>query len=202
MKSLNLMLLLFLLGGSAVAQTSSGTQDAPGVVVVENRWRRSERNFKLEEDPLIVNQQQDRLQRAQQETIRDNAALARVNQQAKPIPTQVSVPTKTMPVKPWVEYFYEIKVSNTGTKTIRKLVWEYVSSTSGAQPTVGRRRFISKAKIRPGKTKKLVESSVFPPLAVIDATQADQKTQGQSPERVVIQSIEYTDGSVWTRDSE
>ncbi len=197
MKALNLMLLLLLVTGSAVAQSSSNTQDAPGVVVVEKRWRMIERNPKLEEDPLAINTQQANLERAQKEAIRENAARASASQPARPIPTQSSMPVvKTGRSSPWVEYVYEIKVSNNGTKTIRKLFWEYVASTPNSQPRAGRRHFVSKIKIRPGQTRKLTERSPFPPLGVVDARQE------KAAEQVLIQKIEYTDGSVWTRDSE
>ena len=202
MKSLYVMFLLLLVAGSAAAQSSSSTPDAPDVLVVENSWRKLERNPKLEEDPLAVSQQQVNLERAQREVIRENAARARADLPQRPMPTRGAMPVKNMPVGPWVEYVYEVKVSNTGTKTIRKLYWEYVFSTPGSQPKAGRRQFISKSRILPGKSKKLTERSPFPPLGVIDATQTGDNPQGQASERVLIQRIEYADGSVWTRDSE
>ena len=203
MKALKLMLLVFLLAGSAAAQGTTNTPGAlgaPGVEVIKNSWRKSSRNLNLGEDPLLIAQQQVNLQNAQREALRENEARAKADTVLPPVP----IPTqdhrgRVMPPRPRVEYIYEVKVKNTGTKTIRRLVWEYVSSDSGTRPKARPRQYESAAKIRPGKTKNLVVYAPTPPSGVIDAAQASKTSQGQTSEQLVIQRVEYDDGSVWTR---
>lgn len=203
MKALTLIFLVLLLADGASAQDAINTPsvlDTPGVEVIKNSWRLAVRNPGLEQDPLLINEQQANLEKAQKEAIAENAALARANSPQPPVrvPTQGSAP-RVMPTGLWAEYIYEIKLRNTGTKTIRRLVWEYVLSDAGTRPKLRPRQFESNAKIRPGKTKNLVVRSASAPLGVINATQVGKKSQDESLEQLVIQRIEYDDGSVWVR---
>jgi hypothetical protein len=95
------------------------------------------------------------------------------------------------------KYVYEIKVRNTGTKSISSLEWEYVFYESGTEVELGRRRFLSKVSIGPGKTKNVIMRSALPPTGTIDANRANKKSKDQYLEQVVIESVEYADGSVW-----
>lgn len=150
MKVFNLMLLVVLLAGTVAAQASSS---GPGVEVLKNKWRLVERNLKLEQDPLIVNEQQANLQSAIKEALSENQARAKADQPLVRIPT-VGTASRSMPIGPWAWYSYEIRVKNTGTKTIRGLVWEYAFSDP-AEKNVRSRQYESKTKIRPGGIKSL-----------------------------------------------
>lgn len=205
MKAVNLMLLVVALASGVAAQDSTNTPGvlgAPGVEVIKSSWRRVERNLLLEQDPLRVNTQQANLQSAQIAALRENAARANADppQPPVPIPTQGSA-HGVMLNTPWVQYVYELKLRNTGAKTIRRLVWEYVLPHPDALPQFRSRRYESKTTIRPGKTKNLVVRTTSPPLGVIDARQLSKNPQDQSPEQLVIRRIEYADGSVWVRAS-
>jgi hypothetical protein len=197
MKFLNVTLLLFLLTGSAAAQATSSTPSAPDVAVIKISWRRVESNSKLEEDPNRVSQQQADLERAQKQAISQNRARASAGQPQTPIPTVGTAPPSPT-VRPWTGYVYEFKVMNTGAKTIRKLVWEHVFIDLRTQQKIGRRQYKSKMKIRPGMTANLVARSDLPPIGTLDVTQVNNNPQDQSSGQMVIQRIEYTDGSVWT----
>jgi hypothetical protein len=197
MKFLNIIILLFLLAGSVAAQSSSSTSGAPDVAVIKISWHVVERNLKLEEDPNRINQQQANLEVAQREAIRQNRINATVGLPQRPVPTVGTVPA-SQTVRPWSGYVYEFKVMNTGAKTIRKLVWEHVFIDPRTQQKIGRRQYESKKKIRPGVTANLVARSDLPPIGTLDATQGNNNPQDQSSGQMVIQRIEYTDGSVWT----
>jgi hypothetical protein len=102
-----------------------------------------------------------------------------------------------MPIGPWAWYSYEIRVKNTGTKTIRGLVWEYAFSDP-AEKNVRSRQYESKIKIRPGGIKSLFAKG-GPPRGVVNANQVSKMPANNSPEQVIIERVEYADGTVWTR---
>jgi hypothetical protein len=202
MKILNLLLLLFLLAGGVSAQAISNTSKAPGVEVLEKDWRRQVRNPLLEEDPLRVNTEQMELERARQQNQRDNAIRSSMGLPPLPPPTRApGAATPPTDRRITVRYIYRAKVSNTGSKAIRKLVWEYVFFDPNTQKEIGRRRYESKVNIRPGKSSSMVETSISPPTGTIDATQTGKELKSQYSEQVVIQRIEYADGTVWQRDA-
>lgn len=199
MKTLNLMLLTFLVAGSAAAQSLPGLPDAPGVVVLNRAWRRIERNPKLDEDPLLINEQVADSLLAQKRAVEANAGPGKTKRSVRPVPNSSAVTRQTLERGSWALYVYEAKVKNTGTNTIRKLVWEYVFFDPATNEQVGRRHYESSEKIRPGKSKNLVGRSGLPPLAVVDAKQLRKAPPAKPLEQVIIQRIEYADGSVWTR---
>src|SRR5918912_1720584 len=157
MKIIYTALLLFLLTGSVFAQALENPSDAPGITVVEKSWRKEVRYPALEEDPLRPNTEQLELERARRQTQAENAVRARLGLPQLPPPTRVpSMPDNQTDNRPVVEYIYKARVNNTGTKAIRKLVWEYVFFDPATQKEVGRRRHESKVNIRPGKSTNLV----------------------------------------------
>jgi len=104
---------------------------------------------------------------------------------------------ETRPSGVQVTYLYELKLTNTAEKAIRTLIWDYVFFEPGTDKEVGRRRFVSKVNIGPGKTMDLVVRSLAAPTSTVDARHADKKPQDQYSEKAVLQSVHYADGSLW-----
>jgi hypothetical protein len=196
MKALNLMLLVFLLAGVAIAQDSMNKHGASGasdVDVIKISWSWVGHNPKLDNATFDGNPERG---------LRMAVNAARTN--ADPTQPMLSVPAPETPpptVRPWTGWLYKFTVRNMGAKTIRKLVFEYAFTDPATQRTVGRRQYKSNVKILPGMTANLVARSVLPPIGTINATQAGQNSQDQSAGQVVIQTIKYADGSVWQRGS-
>jgi len=208
MKIINSLLLLLLLVGAASPQAASNPSEstptgAPGLTVVEQNWRRQVRNPWMDEDPMRASTDRIELERARQQNMRDNAIRASLGLPPLPPPTRVpragGSDINDMPARPTVEYIYKAKVSNTGSKAVRRLVWEYVFFDPATQKEVGRRRHENRVNIRPGKTANLTGRSISPPTGAIDAKQAGKKPKDQYSEQVVIVRVEYADGSVWLR---
>lgn len=218
-KALNLLLLMLISAVAASAQAqvpAAGAGDAPGLSVTQYKWRQEVRNPALDEDPLSVNDEHQQLLRAQRETRRANVVRERSGQAPIPPPTRTGAQPINVedgeqtalrrvarraddPGGLTVNYFYEVNVSNTGEKAIRALVWEYVLFDTDTKLEVGRRRFVNEASIKPGKSKKLVGQSSFPPANTVDASKAGKQTRNQFAESVVIVRVEYADGSAWER---
>jgi hypothetical protein len=88
------------------------------------------------------------------------------------------------------QYVLRLEVKNTGTNTIKSMVWEYQPAAETADYDLRQYVCMMKAKPKESKTFELISPSS--PLKVVSA---DKKGEG----KVVINRIEYTDGSVWKR---
>lgn len=98
-------------------------------------------------------------------------------------------------------YLYRIKVKNDYTKLVEVVFWEYQFHDPANPQFVARRQFLCGVNISPGKTKELDGFSLSGPSEVVNV-----KTLGDNPsnpfkESVVINRIEYADGTVWQRKS-
>jgi len=194
------MLVLFLFASCASAQALSKLSAGPGVMVIQKQWRIDVRNFAVEKDPFGPNKQRQQEVIQQREDARENER--RILDGVPTLPPRIRVPApETRGHGLSVTYIYEVKFRNTGVKGIRTLTWEYVFFEPGTEREVGRRRFISKVSIGPGRTRNLVVRRATPPTGTIDATQAGKRSRDQYSEQVVIQSVRYADGSVWQATS-
>ena len=93
-------------------------------------------------------------------------------------------------------YFYHLEVRNTSTKVVKSFAWAY---QPGDSPDPSDRQFFCLVKAKPSESK---EFDLFTPLApsrVVDASKAGDKPKENSIGSVVINKIEYMDGSVWKR---
>ena len=196
MKILNLVFLVFLLAGGVVAQTSLGYPEAPGVAVIKNSWHTKARDRMLEADPLNPSNEHGEKERYRKYQEERNAAVS--------VPSAIQPPPiwrEPTTSRPMVAYFFEATISNTGTKKIRRLIWEYVFLSRRTGREVGYRPFVSQESISPGKSKQLVGIVVAPLANIADGAKAGQETRGRYIERVFIRQIEYDDNTVWQRPS-
>lgn len=179
-------------------QDVSDQSATPNVTVIQKKWRIDVRNPALDKDPVEAMNERDQAERQRKATERTNETLA---ERGMPSPT-MQVPDVDRTARSrgvQVTYVYELKLKNTADKAIRTLTWEYVFLEPGSDVEVGRRRFVSKVNIGRGKTTNVVMRSAVPPASTIDARQAGKKPREQYSEQIVIQSVEYDDGSVWRR---
>jgi|ERR1043165_6843907 hypothetical protein len=86
------------------------------------------------------------------------------------------------------KYLYQIKVLNSGSKTVAAIDWEYQFSTGDLEPS--RHRFQSFKNIKPDSSSTLTGTSAVPPTRIINAS----KTSDLSS-RVVVHCVLYSDGT-------
>lgn len=91
-------------------------------------------------------------------------------------------------------YLYHLEVKNIGTRKIKSFAWEYQSS-GVSDPSD--RQFYCAGNARPNDKKEFDLLAPFAPSRVVDAKSAGQKTDKKG--LVVINKVEYTDGSTWAR---
>lgn len=98
-------------------------------------------------------------------------------------------------------YEYRVKLKNAGTKTIEILFWEYQFSEPSNQSTMVRRQFLCNVKIKPGKDKEVLSFSLSGPSDVISVGTLADKSGTPLQENVVINRLEYADGSILQRQN-
>ncbi len=197
MRFLYPFVLLCLLAANVFAQDLPAQSDGPNISVVEKKWRTEYHNPALDKDPIKVMKDREQDDRRRRDIDRTNQILIE-----RGMPSSTStVPPPSRDTKKsdgiTVTYIYEVKVTNTGQKTIQSLNWEYVFSELGTERELGRRRFETKISISPGKTKNLMMRSPFPPTGAVSA----RETKEQYSEKVVIQGVSYADGTAWESSS-
>lgn len=224
MKIFNCILWGLLLASVVAAQTqSAATTDPPGVVVAEVRWQQEVFIPALYDDPMRINQDHRELERDKKNTSIENSTRARQGQTPLPTPTKkiasnipvgstpMGVPlgdepagNRNLPARPEpgaasTYYLYKAKIRNTGTKAIRHVIWHFVLIDSATETEVGRHRFTGNVSIKAGKSAQLVARSRTPPTRIVRAGKSSGELPGKHTESVMIERIEYDDGSVWQR---
>ena len=96
-------------------------------------------------------------------------------------------------------YAYKIKVQNPGPKAIEIVFWEYQFQDPTDPSLVARRQFLCGVNIAANKSKDLEGFSLSGPSEVVNVKTLANKSNNAFKERVVINRVEYADGSMWQR---
>lgn len=96
-------------------------------------------------------------------------------------------------------FSYRVKIQNSSAKVIEVIFWEYQFTESSDLTRGVRRQFLCGVNIKPRKEKELQAFSVSGPGAVISAESMAGKSGNVYQERVVINRVEYSDGTIWQR---
>jgi hypothetical protein len=201
MKYLYLLILLLLLAVETSSQTLSNSS---GLSVIHKKWRMTSinpHNSIDNEDPFRVNDEANQSIRDQKNTLRQNVIRQQAGLPVIPPPVRQKAIEAEKRSELSTSYIYQIKVKNNGTKTIKKVVWEYVFFDSNTKQVLGRHRFISNTNLKPRETDTLIMKQFSAPTGSIDAKDAGKKLSNLYVEQVNIKSIQYTDDSVWQSDS-
>lgn len=96
--------------------------------------------------------------------------------------------------KPVDNYQLRLEVKNTGANVVKGLVWEFRPTAGPAdyQP----KRYLCALQVKP-KDKKVLE--VWTPYAPVKVISAEERSDARKDGEVIINQIEYVDGSVWKK---
>lgn len=186
-------------------QTSSLPQDGSSVVVLSSRWSRSRQALEKLEPisttaPAMIPENKNYSRNARinnpvgardpnEDTIDGrHAALEKITQEAR-----------TPSTKPVDGYAYRAKIQNTSTKVIEIVFWEYQFIDPANPAVMSRRQFLCGVKINPAKDKELQAFSLSGPSDVISVQALGNKSENAFKERVLINRVEYADGTMWQR---
>lgn len=92
-------------------------------------------------------------------------------------------------------YFYHLEVKNNGSRAIKSFAWEYESS---GVPDPSDRQFFCVVNAKPNQKRQFDLFTPLAPSRVVNVTTAREKP-GDSKGVVVINKIEYADGTTWVR---
>jgi hypothetical protein len=106
---------------------------------------------------------------------------------------------RTPQSKPVDAFSYKVKFQNTSALVVDILFWEYQFIDRASPSTVARRQFLCAANIKPGKDKELVAYSLGGPSDVVNVNTLAKNSDKPFDEKVVINRVEYADGSIWQR---
>jgi hypothetical protein len=108
--------------------------------------------------------------------------------------------SRTPQPQPVDGYTYKAKIQNTSKKVVEIVFWEYQFKESANPETIARRQFLCAVNIKPDKEKELQSFSVAAPSNVISTGSLSNKSGANLfEEKVVINRVEYADGSIWQR---
>jgi hypothetical protein len=107
--------------------------------------------------------------------------------------------SRTVKPKATDGFAYKIKVQNPGAKTIEIVFWEYQFQDPADPSLVARRQFLCGVNIATEKGKELEGFSLSGPSEVVNVNTLANKSQNPLKEKVLINRVEYSDGSVWQR---
>jgi len=94
-------------------------------------------------------------------------------------------------------FVYVVKFKSVGTKPIARVFWEYQFKETANPANLTRRRFLCNVKIKPEQGKDLEIFSLGGPSDVISVKSLAKGSGNQFQETVVIDRVEYADGSFW-----
>jgi hypothetical protein len=92
-----------------------------------------------------------------------------------------------------------VKVQNGSDKLIQTIFWEYQFRETASPANVTRRQFLCSARINAAKAKDLQAFSLSGPSDVVNVKSLAKATRDQFSEGVVINRVEFSDGSFWQR---
>ena len=94
---------------------------------------------------------------------------------------------------------HRVKIRNASTKVVEVLFWEYQLIESLNPANVMRRQFICGLEMKPKKEMEVQAFGVSNPAAVISVDTLAKSPDKPFQERVLINRVEYQDGSIWQR---
>jgi hypothetical protein len=185
------------------SKDAAAAKDVPVVTVLSFKWSRIRKTVKAE--PVGVT--------PAREMIADNKSYprnARVNQPVgQRDPNEDTIDgrsaaiekivqeSRTAPAKSLDTFAYEAKIQNGSKKAIDVVFWEY-QFIDPATATPTRHQFLCGANLKPTKEKELKAMSLSGPSDVVSVeTLASGSTRFL--EKVLINRVEYADGSIWQR---
>lgn len=201
MKALLLMPLLVMLvpqgpGGQVVGEGSS-------VVVRDFKWARDRQKIKT---PAAASNAPARMpEKNFERNVRANATAEVRDPNLDTIEGRSAALEKSMqdahaPRPKSVDGFtYQVKVRNASRKAVEIVFWEYQFKARSGPANAVTRQFLCGVNIKPDKEKELTGFSTSGPGDQIGAGSLDDKSGSPFEESVLINRVEYSDGTIWQR---
>lgn len=112
---------------------------------------------------------------------------------------RISRDARAQPPKLIEGFSYRVKLKNESSKPAEVVFWEYQFIDNSTPEVVTRRQFLCGLNLKPGKEKELIAFSLAGASKVVSAESLAKKTAKPPQERVLINRVEYADGTIWQR---
>lgn len=184
---------------------TAGAKDAPLIAVVSFKWSRIRKTVKGEPEGVTPAREMIADNKTYQRNARINQPVGQRDPNEDTIDgrsaaiEKIVQESRTPPPKSLDTFTYEVRIQNGSKKPIDVVFWEYQFIDPASPATATRRQFLCGAGIKSGKEKDLQASSLSGPSDVINV---ETLAAGSGPhflERVLINRVEYADGSIWER---
>jgi hypothetical protein len=96
-------------------------------------------------------------------------------------------------------FAYQVKVHNPTTKVFEVIFWEYQFFDSSTPANLTRRQFVCDVNVKPDKDRELQAFGLLGPSDVVSIQSLAKASANVARENVLINRIEYKDGSFWQR---
>jgi hypothetical protein len=156
---------------------ASGVSPARAVIPQNKNFAR---NVRMNEPPGVRDPNSDTLDGR-------SAELDRINQESRSSSKDLD------------GYTYQARVRNDSQKLVEIVFWEYQFAEAANPGNLARRQFLCGVDIRPGKEKELEGFSLSGPSEVVSVETLQDKKGPDYQDRVIINRVEYSDGSIWQR---
>jgi hypothetical protein len=199
------LLLLFI----PTPQNPTATSEACPVAVVAFKWTKTHLESKTP-DPAVTGPATPVPE--VQASNKNSAKNARGNDPAGARdPNQDSIDTRSAALEKAVQesrapkakvvdgFAYQVKVHNAATKVIEVVFWEYQFFDSSTPANLTRRQFVCDVNVKADRDKELQAFGLLGPSDVVSVQSLANSPASVARENVVINRIEYKDGSYWQR---
>ena len=112
---------------------------------------------------------------------------------------KISREAGTLPSKSIDGFSYQLKLKNESKKQVEVVFWEYQFIDVENPDMVTRRQFLCGLNLKPSKEKELIAFSLSGPSRVVNVQSLASKIENPPQERVMINRVEYADGTIWQR---
>jgi hypothetical protein len=185
-------------------QDADSAKANPTVTVVSFKWSTIHQTYKKQDAPTTSPPPE------MTAANKSAARAARVNNPMIPDPNENTIDGRSAAMEKAVQearnttgkssgdrFEYTARIRNAGDKPVDVIFWEYQFTDPANGNSLTRRQFLCGAKLKPNKEVELQAFSLLGPSQVVQAS--TNKTSAPSQEKVVINRVEFTDGTIWQR---
>jgi hypothetical protein len=179
------LIIVLLLPTAAMTQNQAKVEDNPDLEIVKFSWSRFQRSFSTGHSGIPLGLDMSGAGGFDPDPFRQRTNDLRVLERSFS--------------KPQKGFAYKVKLRNGGTKTIKRLFWEYQFSDPATSQTISRRQFLCAVQMKPGAVKGLEVFSLSPPSNVVNVASLNGAAGDALSSKIVINRVDYADGSTWQR---
>ena len=183
--------------------------DDPPVAVVSFKWYKDRRVFDDQEleflgvqaqiDPTTRKRQWERNRRLGPDPAGARDANSGTIEQRSKALEVLSMEARDSTPPPIQGFTYQAKIQNNAHKAIRTVFWEFQFTEKANPQNVSHRQFVCRAKMKPEKRGSMAIFTPASPSNVISLGTLKKNLTEAFHETVIINRVEYEDGSAWQR---